>query len=162
MIDITFDSHFSEDTITLLDEAIRFFIQELLPEEIYNNMAIDVDFDDEIAYEGVCEVSHEDDSIPDPREFQITISDKRDMVALCAHECVHIKQYATNQLSRHATAEFKDGYIICDLVDVWEGERWIAKEGESHYWDSPWEEEAYTLEKTLLEKWKNETHNRRF
>lgn len=60
-----------------------------------------------------------------------------DLVQTLAHEMVHVKQYAKGQLK--------------DLVDKKGNEykTWLGKKFEGHYYDQPWEVEAFKRERLL-------------
>lgn len=83
-----------------------------------------------------------------PREFEIRILDEgyAESLSTLAHEMVHVKQYATGKL--------RDLMSIQDMV-VWEGARKpLTEEGDS-YLSQPWEAEAFSLEKPLMESFLN-------
>jgi len=80
------------------------------------------------------------------RSFEIEIKKMRvnRMLRLLAHEMVHVKQFAKNELK---AKYFRDGYKT-----VWHGEICDI----DSYWDQPWEIEAFTLEEELLCYFKEE------
>jgi hypothetical protein len=59
-----------------------------------------------------------------------------------AHEMVHIKQLATNQL-----------YEVSPKKFMWNGKIWKPEEYEDDYYDRPWEIEAHGREKGLYQRW---------
>ena len=63
------------------------------------------------------------------------------MMETLAHECVHVRQHAMNELQK------RDGKIY-----------WFGKEYEDLglYEEYPWEQEAYIFEKVLMKNWKKE------
>ena len=74
------------------------------------------------------------------REFEISVEESLGLKAFLlalAHECVHIKQYA----SRHLVSESLN-------IDHWMGKRFDSRRVE--YWDRPWEIEAYGRETGLF------------
>jgi hypothetical protein len=71
-----------------------------------------------------------------PREFTIEIDKSlnlKTMLLVLAHECVHVKQYATGELD--------------DNLSVWRGRK--VNSDKVPYWEHPWEIEAYGREKGL-------------
>jgi hypothetical protein len=80
------------------------------------------------------------------RSFEIDLRKMRTnrMLKLLAHEMVHVKQFAKNELKERY---FKDGYKT-----LWHGEVCDI----DSYWDQPWEIEAFTLEEELLCYFKKE------
>ena len=80
------------------------------------------------------------------RSFEIEIKKMRTnkMLRLLAHEMLHVKQFAKNELK---AKYFRDGYKT-----VWHGEVCNI----DSYWDQPWEIEAFTLEEELLCYFKEE------
>lgn len=81
-----------------------------------------------------------------PRIFEIEIHrvlPLDDMLLTLAHELVHVKQYAQSKLY----------YSHTKRCNRWNGQ-WISQQGQS----APWEIEAYSLEKILVENWKQVAH----
>ena len=77
------------------------------------------------------------------REFEIEIDTrvrKRSLLTALAHEMVHVKQYAKNELR---DVSYKKNSAIS-----WQGKYYI----DVLYWDQPWEIEAYGLENGLVAK----------
>jgi hypothetical protein len=64
-----------------------------------------------------------------------------DMLETLAHECVHVRQYAMNELKK------RDNKIY-----------WFEHEYEDLglYEEYPWEQEAYIFEKVLMKNWQKE------
>jgi hypothetical protein len=91
---------------------------------------------------GECECS---DDPPFPKKFLITIGatddmSKRDFIMALAHEMVHLKQYALNELrDNHKTKKtvFHRKSYSFDM----------------EYWEQPWEIEAYGMERGLLHRY---------
>lgn len=79
-----------------------------------------------------------------PREFEIIIdakmSKRRQLITL-AHEMVHVKQ--------HATGELKS--LLMRREERWQGQ--YIKIDEMHYFDKPWEIEAYGRELGLYQRY---------
>jgi hypothetical protein len=73
------------------------------------------------------------------------------MIKVLAHEMVHVKQYAKNELGKDlALARGGKGLRI---VTRWQGKYWTPNTKEDEYWDAPWEIEAYGREVGLHHKW---------
>jgi len=78
-----------------------------------------------------------------PRQFDIEINRQaklRRMLETVAHEMVHAKQFAKNELYESSRTN----------KHKWQG-RWLNKE--PGYWDSPWEIEAHGRECGLFIQW---------
>lgn len=80
-----------------------------------------------------------------PKKYRIhlhhTMSEQRTLEVL-AHECVHIKQYASGQLRDHPDDD--------ELV-LWEGEPYEFDQDSPDYWFSPWETEAFGMQPGLYD-----------
>ena len=86
------------------------------------------------------------DSINRPREFEIYINPsagKRKQLITIAHEMVHVKQFARNELK----------YNTRRNVDKWQGQ-YISREVD--YFDKPWEIEAFGRELGLYLRYMNQ------
>jgi hypothetical protein len=69
-----------------------------------------------------------------------------DFITAITHEMVHVKQYARG--------ETKD---VNKFTKSWKGEEYISLYSTvDEYMALPWEEEAYRLQETLCEEYKNE------
>lgn len=91
---------------------------------------------------GECECS--DDDI-DPRRFLITLccvedQQKKDFICAMAHEMVHLKQYALNELTDSEDAKHYVFMKTLYSLDV-------------DYWEQPWEIEAHGRERGLMLKY---------
>jgi len=80
----------------------------------------------------------------DEVEYDIELKDTNvtQMLITLAHEMVHVKQYARNelkQLVRQPMYRWKKEYLPLDTP----------------YADQPWEKEAYALEQELYDEWSN-------
>lgn len=133
-----------------LDEAARFFASQLLHARTVNKLELDIEILKTLDVEGEC-ISEDDHK--NPRYF--TIRMKRapieDMIKVLAHEMVHVKQYAKNELGKElAMARGGKGLRIATR---WLGDLWSPKRKEDAYWDAPWEIEAYGREVGLYQKW---------
>ena len=85
------------------------------------------------------------DDPPNPRKFLIKIAatadmSKREFIMALAHEMVHLKQYALNQLR-----DFDKKEITVFQRKVYSYDM--------EYWEQPWEVEAYGMERGLLHRY---------
>lgn len=120
--------------------AIEWMLTALLGKRLTANIELRVQFLSELEGSvGDCEWI--DNNIA-PRKFLIRISQsqsKRQQLITLAHELVHLKQFATNQLFDYA--------INSDLS------RWQRRKIDSTkyaYRDLPWEQDAYTAQQFLF------------
>ena len=146
---ISFDSGFTEKQQDVLERAARFFAAQLMDPRMVRNLVLDIERNRNSDVQGEC-VSEEDKK--NPRWFTITLRGKKtddDMVKTLAHEMVHVKQYAKNELSKQM--RLTRGGI--GIGSKWHGEWWTPKKKEDAYWDAPWEIEAYGREVGLYQKW---------
>lgn len=131
----------------LLKMAVRSFGKNLFSTRLYKNISVHVAIYDRIGAGGYCECL---DFGGKARNFLIELNrynKKIHMVKILAHEMVHVKQYAMNQL--------RDKPFKSKTVTSWYG----VEFGEDvSYWDHPWEIEAYGLENSLVAKFLAE-HN---
>ncbi len=135
-----------------LYEATEIFANALMDPRMVKNLIIDIERNRKLDVMG--EVANEDDT-KNPRWFTITLrgaQDDDDLVKTLAHEMVHVKQYAKNELSKQMRVTRGLGFR---LATKWQGEFWKPKSKEDPYWDSPWEIEAYGREVGLYHKWVN-------
>jgi hypothetical protein len=72
-----------------------------------------------------------------------------DVFKSLAHEMVHVKQYATRELSD--TIVVHRGRVV-DTAK-WKGVEYKFKAKEDPYWDAPWELEAFGREVGLYRRW---------
>jgi hypothetical protein len=72
------------------------------------------------------------------------------MIKTLGHEMVHVKQHAKNELRTGHVVAARGGLKI---YSKWMGEIWKPKGKEDHYFDAPWEIEAYGREVGLFAKW---------
>lgn len=83
-----------------------------------------------------------------PRDFSIEVDHTqglRTMLETVAHEMVHVKQYARNEMT---------DWIIEDKFYKWKGD--FVPES-TNYWDLPWEIEANGREVGLFVRWAQDT-----
>lgn len=98
---------------------------------------------------GLTDVDSDDDWAR-PRNFTITITNKFKLLRsliIVAHEMVHVKQHARQELSycgKTGSAKWYGKKVSTDMLD---------------YWDLPWEIEAHGREKGLVHQWAT-VHNK--
>lgn len=133
-----------------LEEAARFFASQLLHTRTINKIELDIEIENKLDVEGEC-ISEDDHK--NPRYFTIRLRKQplNEMIRTLAHEMVHVKQYAKNELGKElAMARGGKGLRI---VTRWQGEYWTPGTKEDEYWDAPWEIAAYGMEVGLHHKW---------
>lgn len=132
-----------------LTEASEYFARLLMDPRMVRNIQLDIEINKHLDVMGHC-VS--DDDRKSPRFFTIELrnhKDDDDLMKTLAHEMVHVKQYAKNQLYKRLT--LAKGGLGTD--SVWEGKSWKPKRNEHKYFDSPWEIEAYGREVGMYHRW---------
>lgn len=129
----------------LLAKAVEYYCSRLMSKRMCNSLDVRVVFkkklDDDEDYEAFCEYVGKEAGI---REFEIELKkglSVRDTLTYLAHECVHVKQFATG--------EMKDGTVYA-VTTRWKGRE--INEQSIDYWDLPWEIEAYGREKGLFSR----------
>jgi len=133
-----------------LEKAIRFFAEQLLHPRTIPNITIDLEIERNLDVHGEC-ISEDDHK--NPRYFTIRLKAQKldEMIRTLAHEMVHVKQYAKNELGKEFA--LPRGGKGLKIVTRWQGEFWNPKKKEDSYWDAPWEVEAYGREVGLFYKW---------
>ena len=131
-----------------LEEAARFFAAQLMHARTVQKLVIDLEVVRSLDVTGEC-IS--EDEHKNPRYFTIRLKQQPldDMIRTLAHEMVHVKQYAKNELSK----QFRVARGGIRIGSKWHGEFWDPKSKEDGYWDAPWEIEAYGREVGLYHKW---------
>jgi hypothetical protein len=123
-----------------IDQVIRFYANLLMKTSLSKKLILDVEFIKNMTkiqkQQAFCNIEDLDSKIP--REFSITIdanlSYKNTLLSL-AHEMVHVKQYAKNELKEY----IRNGNIV-----RWKTE--LIDQSKILYWDHPWEIEAFGRE----------------
>ena len=131
-----------------LIEAAKFFAAQLMDPRMVRNLTVDIEVRKGLDVDGECV---DEDCVRNPRWFTIGLKnqDIDEMIKVLAHEMVHVKQHAKNELMKdYATA--KGG---CKIENVWMGRAWRPRAGETIYYDAPWEVEAYGREVGLMSRW---------
>ena len=125
-----------------LEEAAKFFALALMDKRMVNNLTIDIEVGKRTDFVGQCV---NEDGTKRSRWFTIELRDQKieEMVKTLAHEMVHVKQHAKNELGEKNMILHKDGF---EIETMWCGNIWRPKKGEDAYYDSPWEIEAYGRE----------------
>ena len=145
----------SVNTKSLLEEAAKFYAGILLEEDIMEKIELDIQIDFDMDCAGHCVT---DDCEEYPKCFTISINPDytvESMFDILAHEMVHLKQFATNELYNVLAMEADE----LTFGHIWKGERWYPNNNENVLFDSPWEHEAYGKQAGLYHRWsiRNET-----
>ncbi len=147
-MDITVFGSKNKKLIAELCEASEFFARCLMDKRMVDNIELDIELDSKLDVQGA---AINEDGTRRSRYFTIQLRNGRgdDLIQTLAHEMVHVKQHAKNELVKdYGTA--RGGYR---LESVWMGKVWRPKAGEDCYFDSPWEVEAYGREVGLMHRW---------
>jgi len=139
--------------LKLCKDALKFYGHHLLGENLYHKVRVTLHFDKSLTKKNEYALCEWEDNNHRAKEFKITIDPslgKRNMLLALAHEMVHVKQHAKNEL--------KSGIVVVSrgklkMTSKWHGEIWKPKRNEDLYFDSPWEVEAYGKEVGLYHKW---------
>ena len=138
---------FLENDRNQIADLVEYCANQLMP-EIADELVIDVRSTRNDDYEAVVEVDEIDQGLKHPRIFNISIDhkailDEAEMFTSIAHEMVHVKQYALNELRQ------RDGYMSYRRKKFYYDTATLAE-----YYNFPWEIEAYGLEKGLYHGWR--------
>ena len=119
----------------LMDRIVSFACQFL---EI--NESIEIDFEDEFEEGccGYCEYEEEDKEVT---VFVNPDQSVQNIITTIFHELVHAKQYIRGELVSGIGKQ---------------PSRWLGKECDANYFDTPWEQEAYELEAVMWDIFKAE------
>lgn len=133
----------------MLVEAAEFFAAQLMDPRMVRNLVIDLDVRKSLDVAGECV---DEDGVRNPRWFTIGLKRQEidEMIKTLGHEMVHVKQHAKNELQSGVMIPTKGGLR---MTSRWMGKVWKPKAREDHYFDSPWEIEAYGREVGLYQKW---------
>tara|TARA_R110000822_G_scaffold5031_11_gene21857 strand:+ start:8986 stop:9447 length:462 start_codon:yes stop_codon:yes gene_type:complete len=130
--------------------AAQFFADQLMDPRMVRNLMIDIEVSKKLDVMGECV---DEDDARNSRFFTIGLKhqdDFEEMVKTLAHEMVHVKQHAKNELRSGIMVAARGGL---KMTSKWMGQIWKPKGKEDHYYDSPWEIEAYGREVGLYAKW---------
>lgn len=118
----------------VIREATKYYLESILPESKSKKLNILVTQSSSDYADGSCCYQSKYDYVI---ELGAHVSTNHKLLTL-AHECIHVKQYATRQL--------KTIFVGNHLVDMWEGKRYRNLK----YDDQPWEKEALEQEEELF------------
>jgi hypothetical protein len=132
-----------------LEEAARFFAACLMDPRMVRNINLDLEVRKNLDVQGECV---DEEGTRNPRWFTIGLRKQnlQEMIKTLAHEMVHVKQHAKNELQNGIMIPTKGGLR---MTSRWMGKIWKPKRNEDHYFDSPWEVDAYGREVGLYQKW---------
>lgn len=132
----------------LLTEAARFFANILMDPRMVRNLNIDI----EVSKLDICGECVDEEGTRNPRWFTIGLKNQpiEEMIKTLAHEMVHVKQHAKNELQTGHVIATRGGLKISSR---WKGEIWKPKRQEHPYFDSPWEVEAFGKEVGLFQRY---------
>jgi hypothetical protein len=136
-MDISFIGATGKKTQRLKDASV-FYAELMMDKRIVKNIDLEIKIVDDYEFLGHC-LPEED--IKNPRYFTIILQKNKEMLRTLAHEMVHLKQYAKNELA------------IDDDAIYWYGDIWRPKGKQHKYFDSPWELEAYGRDFGLYYRW---------
>ena len=134
-----------------VDSLVRFCAGRLMSTRLANTIKLDVILSRTFAKKhgdfGCCEWQ---DQNYRPKEFKIWVDSKQDPRAFystIAHEMVHLKQFASGELSDLMRSK-KIKWTSKNDVQYWDCDR-----EDDEYWDLPWEIEARGREEGLVVRW---------
>lgn len=120
--------------------AAKFYGSLLMSKRLLKNLVVSINCGNTGSYHGFIEFLDDNHR---PKEFLISVRKdlpKRKLLITLAHEMVHVKQYAKGELK----------YLYKGGLDKWQG-KIIARK--THYFDKPWEIEAFGRELGLYERY---------
>lgn len=141
---------FTKQQTKELTEAAHFFAKKLMDPRMVRNIVLDIERTKTSDVEGECV---DEDGTKNPRWFTVNLRGNPgddDLIKTLAHEMVHVKQHAKNELQCGVVVPGKGGLAV---HSKWMGKIWKPGRREDHYYDSPWEIEAYGREVGLYQKW---------
>lgn len=128
----------------LMRQAASYFIEELIGSR--PNLKVKFKFSGLKAKCGVLGECSTLDEGYRPRNFTINIDDAQTLrmqLRTIAHELVHVKQYARNEMYEYVSQHTRWRNTVVD-------------ESKTRYKDLPWEREAYSMEVPLVRKFLKE------
>lgn len=123
----------------VLFDAANYFGTCLFKKALANNIKVSIVVSSNMREHGMCGVADYNSSNK-PRSFDIEVRKKKSiksMVQTLAHEMVHVKQFATNEMN--------------EMDSTWKGKRVNLRK--LTYIELPWEAEAFEREHELLSKY---------
>ena len=143
-IDNLSDLALSEKICSIIDYVSSMYIED------HSNMEIEVDFRDDLPFDGHATVNPCDEDDDSPLNFEMLfktslLQDEDMFLITLVHEMIHIKQFALNEMRNYPKSvkymgkfyRLKGGRIETDKYRTY-----------------PWEIEAYSNEEPILEEWK--------
>ena len=131
-----------------LIEAANFFAELLLGAKLAQNIRIRIKVKSKLNVLGDCGPIV---AGRNPRKFEINLYKRnKDIISTLAHEMVHVKQFARNELGQLWEIDTPKG-TLCKAR--WKGRNWTPSMREDNYYDAPWEIEAYGREIGLYRRW---------
>ncbi len=129
--------------------AAKFFADILMDPRMVRGLSIEIEIDDTLDSDGECV---DEEGTRNPRWFTIGLKKQKmsEMIKTLAHEMVHVKQHAKNELKGGIMIPTRGGL---KMTSKWKGEVWKPGPREHHYFDSPWEVEAYGKEVGLHQRY---------
>jgi hypothetical protein len=148
-MNITVTGSIGDAAANKLIDAAEFFAAQLMDPRMVRNLTLDIEVYNNLDVEGDCGT---EDSGRNPRWFTIELKTQTvdEMIKTLAHEMVHVKQQAKNELQTGHAVAARGGLKI---YSKWMGQIWKPKGKEDAYFDAPWEIEAYGREVGLYHKW---------
>lgn len=133
----------------ILTRAANFFANILMDPRMVRNITLDIELYKKLDVQGECV---DEEGTRNPRWFTINLRNQEidEMIKTLAHEMVHIKQHAKNELQGGIMVATRGGL---KMSSKWMGEVWKPKRNEHPYYDAPWEVEAYGKEVGLFQRW---------
>ena len=137
------------------EAMVRLCLKEFYTKRLCNSIheiTLELDENMEETTWGEADVTHEDSR---PREFSISLNPhafnrairerhlREDIVRVVAHEMIHIRQYASKELSSSVTLG-SSGHL--KMLTMWKGEVYKQSRRKNAYWFDPWEMEARAYE----------------
>jgi len=127
----------NEDVVKVAEHYLR----ELIGEEKVKNLGtVEITFKKLVSHRG----GYLRTKRGETKKYWIAVNSTRDLneqLSTIAHECVHVKQYFTGELTQ--TIEFSRGRA--KHIRTWKGRTYLRKK----YWDRPWEKEARKFQDKL-------------
>lgn len=144
-MNIVIDGNIDRTLKNTLSEAAKFFADRLLDKRVVQSLHLEIDVSSDMTECGLC---YPNDFCKYPKDFviELKIDSVEDMLQSLAHEMVHLKQYAKNQL-HYKTVDGK-------VQTFWLGKPYKLKKNHNPQFDSPYEIEAYGMEVGLMFHWK--------
>ena len=155
----------SKEVQSRIRNCVKFYMGKLVSKKVRNKLTIYVNVQrksidgDRFGY---CDpLGTNPETGRDEYDIEVVHSPKSDpwkgnVYKNLAHECVHVKQFATGQMNRNiVTQKTSSGKKLTGTL--WEGKMYISskyEETDEGYYNSPWEIDAYGREVGLYRLWK--------